>query len=67
VNQGLHRREVQGSAEAADYGPEDNDRRQAAGEHHRQGARGVEEQAHDVGPFAADEVAHLAADQDEGR
>ena len=38
---------------------------QALGERHRQGADRVAEQAQHVGPLAPDEVADLAADQDE--
>ena len=49
------------------HGPEDDDRGQALGERHRERADRVAEQAQHVGPLAADEVADLAADQDERR
>ena len=65
VDQRLHRRQQQRGAEAADDRPEDDDRRQALGERHRQGADRVAEQPEDVGPLAPDQVADLAADQDE--
>jgi hypothetical protein len=38
---------------------------QALREHHRQSAQCVEDQASDVGSLAPEEVAELAADQDE--
>ena len=66
VDQRLHRGEIERRAEAAEHRPEDDDRRQALGEHHREGADGVEDQADHVGPLAAEEVAELAADKDEG-
>ena len=65
VDQRLHRGQQERRAEPADDRPEDDDRGQALGERHRQGADGVAEQAQHVGPLAADEVADLAADQDE--
>ena len=39
---------------------------QVLGERHREGADRVAEEAEHVGPLAADEVADLAADEDEG-
>ena len=65
VDEGLHGGQQQRRAEAADDRPEDDDRRQALGQGHRRGADRVGEQPQDVRPLAADEVAHLAADQDE--
>ncbi len=66
VDQRLHRGEVERSAEAADHRPEDDDRGEALREHHRDGAQRIEDEAGDVGPLAAEEVAQLAADHDEG-
>ena len=66
VDQGLHRRQVERGAESADDGPEHDDRRQALCEHHRERAKHVEHQTDHIGPLAAEEVAKLAADQDEG-
>ena len=66
VDERLHRREIERSAEAPDHRPEDDDRGQALREHHREGARGIEDEAGDVRPLAAEEVTELAADQDEG-
>ena len=65
VDQRLHRGQQERRAEPADHRPEDDDRGQALGERHRQGADGVAEQTQHVRPLAADEVADLAADQDE--
>ena len=65
VDERLHRRQVERGAEPADDGPEHDDRREALGEHHRHGARRVEDEADDVGPLAAEQVAELAADEDE--
>ena len=67
VDQRLHRGQQQRRAEPADDRPEDDDRGQALGQRHRQGADGVAEQAQHVGALAPDEVADLAADQDERR
>ena len=66
VDQRLHRGQIERGAEAADDGPEDDDRGKALREHHRDGAQRVEDEAGHVGPLAAEEVAQLAADQDEG-
>ena len=66
VDQRLHRGEIERSAEAADHGPEDDDRGEALREHHRDGAQRIEDEAGDVSPLAAEEVAQLAADHDEG-
>ena len=65
VDERLHGREQERRTEAADDGPEDDDRGEALGERHRKGADRVAHQAEDVRPFPADEVADLAADQDE--
>ena len=65
VDQRLHRGQQQRRAEPADDRPEDDDRGQALGEGHRQRADRVAEQAQHVRPLAADQVADLAADQDE--
>ena len=67
VDQGLHRREQERRTEAADDRPEDDDRDEALRERHRQRSGRVAEQAEDVRALAAEEVADLAADQDEGR
>ncbi len=67
VDERLHRGEQQRRAEAAEDGPEDDDRPQVLGEGHRQRADRVAEQAQDVGLLAPDQVADLAADQDERR
>ena len=65
MDQGLHRRQQQRRAEPTDDRPEDDDRGQTLGEGHRQGADRVAEQTQHVGLLAADQVADLAADQDE--
>ena len=67
VDQRLHRGHQQRCAEPADQRPEDDDREDALSEGHRQGARRVPAETDDVGAFAADQVADLAADQDERR
>ena len=67
VDQRLHRRQQQRRAEAADDRPEDDDRQEALGQRHRERADRVPEQADDVRALAAEEVADLAADQDERR
>ena len=67
VDERLHRGEQERRAEAAEDRPEDDDRPQVLGEGHRQGADRVAEQAQDVGLLAPDQVADLAADQDERR
>ena len=65
VDERLHRGQQQRRAEPADDRPEDDDRRQALRERHRQRADRVAEQAEHVGALAPDEVADLAADEDE--
>ncbi len=65
VDEGLHRRQQERGAEAADDRPEDDDRRQVLGEGHRHSAGRVRQQTHDISPLATEEVADLAADQDE--
>ena len=49
VDEGLHRGEQQRRAQAAQDRPEDDDRRQALGERHREAADRVAEQPEDVG------------------
>ena len=66
VDEGLHGGQQERRADPAHHRPEDDDRGQALGERHGQGADGVAEQAEHVGPLTPDEVADLAADQDEG-
>ena len=65
VDQRLHRRQVERGAEPAEDRPEDDDRGQPLRDHHRERPDDVEEQADHVGALAAEEVAELAADQDE--
>ena len=65
MDQRLHRGQVERRAEPADHGPEDDDRGQPLREHHRDCAERVEQEADHVGALAAEEVAELAADQDE--
>ncbi len=65
VDEGLHRGQQQRCPQASEDRPEDDDGDQVLGQRHRQGAGGVGKQAQDVGALATDEVAHLAADQDE--
>ena len=67
VDERLHRREQQRRAEAADDRPEDHDRGEALGQGHRQGADGIGQQPEDIGALAPDQVADLAADEDERR
>ena len=67
VDQGLHRGQEQRRAEPSDDRPEDDDREEALGEGHRERPGGVAEQADDVRALASDEVADLAADEDERR
>ena len=66
VDQRLHRGQIERGAKAPDHRPEDDDGGEALREHHRDGAQGIEDEAGHIGPFAAEEVAQLAADQDEG-
>ncbi len=65
VDEGLHRGQQQGRAEPADDRPEDDDRRQVLRERHRQRADRIGQQTQNVGSLAPDQVADLAADQDE--
>ena len=65
VDERLHSGQQQRGAEAPDDGPEDDDRGQALCERHRQSADRVGEQTQHVGPLASDQIADLAADQDE--
>jgi len=53
------------SAQPTKHCPEDDDRGQALGERHRKGTDGVAEQTQNVGALAAEEIADLAAYQDE--
>jgi hypothetical protein len=65
VNEGLHGGEQKRRAEPSDDCPEDDDRGQALGEGHGQGADRVTEQTQHVCALAPDEIADFAADQDE--
>jgi hypothetical protein len=65
VDQRLHRGQEQRRSQATDDRPEDDDPGQALGQRHRQRADRVAEQAQHVRPLATDEVADLAADEDE--
>ena len=65
VDQRLHRREVERGAETPDDSPENDDRAQALREDHRTRPNQIEEQAGDKGALPAEEIADLAADQDE--
>ena len=67
VDERLHRRQQERGAQAAEDRPEDDDREEVLGQHHREGADRVAEQTQHVGALAADEVADLAADEDERR
>ena len=67
VDQRLHRRQEQRGAESAEDRPEDDDRGQALGQRHGQRPECVGQQSEDIGPLPADQVAHLAVDQDERR
>ena len=65
VDERLHRGQQQRCAEPAADRPEDDDGAQVLGEHHRERADRVAQQPQHVGALAADEVADLAADEDE--
>ncbi len=65
VDEGLHRGQQERRAESTDHGPEHDDRGHALRERHRQGTDRVREQTEHVRLLPADEVAHLAPDQDE--
>ena len=65
VDERLHRREQERCAQPAEDRPADDDREEVLGHRHRQRADGVAEQAEDVRPLATEQVADLAADQDE--
>ena len=65
MDERLHGRQQERGAEATDDRPEDDDRREALGEGHRQGTDRIRQQAQHVRPLASEEVADLAADQDE--
>ena len=65
VDQRLHRREIERGAEPAEDRPEDDDRRQALREHHRERPDGIEHHADDERALASEEITELAADQDE--
>jgi hypothetical protein len=67
VDEGLHRGQQERRADPTHHCPEDDDRGQALGERHRQGADGIAEQTQHVGSLAPDKIADLAADQDERR
>ena len=65
MDQGLHGGQQERCAESAHHGPEHDDRGQALGECHGQGADGITQQAQHVGQLPPDEITDLAADQDE--
>jgi hypothetical protein len=65
VDERLHGGQQQRCAQAADDRPDDEDRDEVLGDRHGKGAGGVAEQAEHVGALGPDEVADLAADQDE--
>ena len=65
VDQRLHGGQQERGAEPTENGPEDDDRRETLGEGHRDGTDGVAEETEHVGALAPEEVADLAADQDE--
>jgi hypothetical protein len=67
VDQRLHRGQQQRCAEPAEDRPEDDDRAQVLREDHGQRTDRISEQTERVRPLAADQVADLAADQDERR
>ena len=67
VNERLHRGQEERGSETADDRPADDDREEALGQSHRECAHRVAEQADDVGALAPDQVADLAADEDERR
>jgi len=67
VDERLHRRQQQRRTEAADDRPEHDDRDQVLRQRHGDRPDGVAQESEDVGALAAEEVADLAADQDEGR
>jgi hypothetical protein len=65
MDERLHGRQQERGAEAADDRPEDDDRRQAPREGHRQRAERIRQQTQHIRPLAPEQVADLAADQDE--
>ena len=65
VDQGLHCGQQQRRPEPADDRPEDNDRGQALSQRHRQGSDRVGTEPEHIGPLAPEQIADLAADQDE--
>ena len=65
VDQRLHRGQQERRTQSTDDRPEDDDRSQALSERHGQCAGGVGEQSQHIRPLPADQIAHLAADQDE--
>ena len=60
VDQRLHRGQQQRRAQPADNRPEDDDRREALGERHRQGTDRIGQQAQHVRALAPDQIADLA-------
>jgi hypothetical protein len=66
MDKGLHGRKQERRADPTDERPEDDDGSQSLRECHRNGPDGIAEEPQHVRPFAADQVADLAADQDEG-
>ena len=67
ADQRLHCGQQQGSAQAADDRPEDDDHAEALSQRHRQGAGRIAQQAQHKRALSPDQVADLAADQDERR
>ena len=67
VDERLHRGKQERCSEASDDRPEDHDRQQVLRQRHRERAHRVAEQAEYVSALATDQVADLAADQDERR
>ncbi len=67
VDQRLHRRKEQGGAETPEDAPEDDHWHQAGGNGHRQCPNRICDEADHIGSLPADQVSHLAADQNERR
>jgi hypothetical protein len=65
VDERLHGRQQQRCADPTHDRPEHDDRGQALRQGHRHGPDGIAEQPDHVGPPTSDQVADLAADQNE--
>ena len=65
MDQRLHRREIERRSEPTENRPEDDDRRQALRKHHRQRPNRVEHHADHERALASEQIADLAADQNE--